>query len=1449
MAKKSLIRWCIILMGVFALLLVVGLVVALNSGVQTSIVRSILLKKDPQAKLESVAFGFSSGEVRGLAMRVAGYPLKVESATVEYSLMNLLFGHIKTIDSATVKGLVFDASQPPVKEPTPAAAATEGGKGSTLLVLVKKADVTGSALLPAQRTVQLSLSAQNLGSSSDGKATGTVIFQDKSPGAKVGEMHADTQVSVSLDDAMSPKNLDLLASLAANLPGETQAAKIQAHVTLKTVTATTGQFSVSLASPEAGAPPMLGVSGTYGTDGSATGEFSANLTRTQVAPFAFGISLPEFNIAGQGQFSGDAGKTMGSLKATLTGSAGHLEILRPELAGVGTLQISANVDVALAPGKTGPKSLAVSGKTLSVTLAPQGGQTTVALALLKPVTVEIGDKGVQLPAGADVARLTLTQVPAAWLTAVLPKEFAATGQGFNGQIVLSARDDGAIVANTEKPLSFAGLTVEQNKSPLLVGGAIELDGTALYDNQILTAQVRKFSFQAHALAAGSMTMTTMSQAGLAVQAQFAGSLSVKPAAGGGLPEIAASGNTVVALDVDNFDQKALGQNLPRLTPAGMLTLNSKFDLAMAAPAGSPDAVLTINTFSTTLTKGMGTVVETYMAANALQKISLPLKKDATIPAMTGDLATIDITGFPLAVAQMFLPPDLKFSGNPLKGKLLLAGAGGTDAGLVVHTVQPLTIEKAQYTQGVDSKLSGVTLAISPEGSWHAGNLTGNVHVLATSAAGALADVALNVSQRKDSMTATVSAAGQLGALADQPLGAEFRNLLPKPPPQYSVSANVTITPKDLTISSAQASVVPAGGTGVALADVKLNQAVILQSDPAAKAGATGMAKYLWPVIKGDVVSARLANLPAGVLALGLPGYQLQGRDISGDVKLVGGADGSYALVTNSPVTATGLSVTHIVDATTTVALVRDLTFTLKPSATFNNAGDIVCGLDDLKLASGPVVLAQGNASVAIRGGDLFPQQARISLQGDIAQLMKQPVLAKFNNLTAGKLEIDGTLAADGTVGLNADVSNWTVQGSTTVLQDMKFQNATGKYVRTTGALQLNLPVKGASTEGPTDCLLALTYGPNGKSHSFTLNLTGNNLVLDDLMAIKEGLFPPAPAAPVVAATAVKTSAAPVVAKPAPSAVPDKAPVWGDLQGSAQIKLNSIRFHAFAITNFTAGAQVSPTQAVIPSVAGIFQGAPLALNATLAFNAAQADTPYQLQTSMSFKNFDVGAYFKSRSATATPPVEGNFSISGNASGRGANMDDLIDKVQFDMALNSAGGVFHLLDLVSNKTLATTLKAVANVAGVANAVIGLLGKKAPATGNAAMATSILSLLSTLDAVQYSKLVFEAQRGADLNLKLSQFDLQSPMLELTGTGQVTYQAGKAMPDQPMTATLALNAKSGIEQVLQSVHLISSTATTPSGYIKGPQFQVGGTMQHPDYGSLYSLIVQAVGNMGLGL
>ena len=1445
MFMKKFVRWMVILGALLVLLLVVGVVVALNSSVQTSVARHFLQQQDPQAKLESVSMGFGGGEVRGLEMSVGGNELKLGSATIQYSLSNLAFSHTKVIDSVTVKDVVFDASQPAkpaAKAASPASTTTTTGS-SPLSFLLRKADLAGTVLLPAQRSVQFTLTAQNVGSASAGTANSTVIFQDKSPDAKVTEMRTDIKASLTLDDALMPQNLDVLANLVANLPGQMQASQLQAHVTAKAVNSSTNNFSLTLGPPQAGAANWVAMQGTCDMAGAMNGDFTANLTRAEIEPFAFGVKLPDFNLRGQGKFAIDGKKNTASLAATVAGSAANFEVLRPELAGLGQVDLSANIDAAVQPGKSGGNSLEISAKTLALTLAPAGGQTALALDLLKPTTIEYNDKGVQLPpgAGADVAQLTLTQAPAAWLSAVLPKNFSATGQGWSGQITLSARDDGAFVANTTQMVTFAGLSVKQDDATLLSGGALEFDATVQYLATGITAQVRRFNFQEHSLATGGVELISSSPQGLVTQARFTGNVSVTPTSG--TQQVAVNGSIVSALDVDNLDHDALGKNLPFVAPAGILVCNSTFDVVATIPSPTvKNPMLDVNAFQATLSKGpLGPASTTLATVTALQKFSIPLNKDAAWPVISGNVATIEANAFPLAFVQPFLPAGMNFSGDALKGKVLLSGATGA-AGLALQTLVPVTMENVSFTQNSLPQLANVTLTLNSAGTWQAGNLAAQVHLQATSAQGTLIDLALNATKGVGTMTANVTASGQLGAIAEQPVGADWRNFLPDPQPEYRVSANVASTTTgpttSYTLSAAEASVVPPGGVDAPLADAKLIQPFMVQSQPVTAANAKPA--YVWPKLSGDVASVKLSNLPAGILALALPGYLLHGSGITGDVVVRGSGDGNYALVTNAPVVASGLTVAQQNAKLPPTEFVRDLTFSMKPAATFSSAGVSAWAVEDLTLASGNTPLARGSLEWTSAAGQSWPQHAKISLQADLAQLLIQPVLQKYDNLESGQLSIDGTMDTAGNLSLNANLTNWDVHNPVLKLPQMTFANATGKVDRTTGAVQLTIPIKGQGNAGPTDCQLVFGLEPSGNSHKFTLSITGNNLVIDDLLAVKSGLFPPAPTP-----TRPPGAPAPAAATPTISSTPDKTPLWGDMQGTAQIQLKTMRFQTFAINQFAASAQVSPTQAILSGVSGNFSGAPIALNATLGFNGTQTTNPYQLQSSLSFKNFDTGAFFRARDAQATPPVEGNFTITGGVNGSGANIDDLIDRVQFNFSLGSSSGTFHLLDLVANKA-GVSAKLLKTGTAVAGALLNLLGNKAGAAGGAVtQATAVTDLISTLDSFQYTKLVFEAQRGTDYNVKLSQFDVQGALIELTGTGQINYERGVSIPDQPLTASLGLNAKGSIASAMSTIHLLG--AQTAGGYSQGPQFKVTGTMQKPNYNFLYDLLMQGMGGMGI--
>jgi len=1464
MAKKRFKRWLIIGAALFLLLVVVGLLAAFNSGVQTAIARHYLAKYDPNAKLDRVSIGLSGGEVSGLNFIINGKVIKADSATAQFSLWNLAFGGTRTIDDLEIKGLVIDLTQP--ANTTTAATTTEptsaGSKSATGL-LIKKANIEAMVLLPQQRSAQLTLTAQDLGTSSSGTATGQVVFQDKSPDAKFSEMHADTQIALTLDAAMFPQIVDLAANLSAAIPGQAQPALLQAHLVAKQSNGANGSFTLDLAQPSATsatAANLLNLSGNYGNDNMVSGNFTADLSRAEVEPFAFGVKLPDFTLRGDGQLTADTAKGQVSVKAKLQGSAGHLGALRADLEQLGSVQMSVDVDCSWTQGADGKETF--DGRSLMATLAPDGGQTALTLNLLQPVSFEYDTttKSVKLTQGLvpELARLTLSQAPTAWVAMALPANYTLTGQNLTGEIDLGARADGAIVAKTTKPLTWTGLSLKLDQNQLLAGTDAELDTTITYegsgDTQTVTIEIRKLLSSAHLVQMPGWTFTTTSAQGKIAIAQYAGNVTIHLGAKPITYET--EGRLAAAVDVDNLDRKTLGVDMPNVAPKGLLTLdglgsfsrtNSAFLLgainnALNGGGPAPASGAASPSFVVTLKKG-ATVLAT---VQTLQQLSLPIDANGKVqtPTADGNVAVMEVNGLPLALLQPFLPKTMKITGEVTKGKVLLVGAGANISGFTWRTEVPVELADFLYAENGETKLSGVSVVVTPQGSWQSGEIKSTTRFDTNAVAGNLMHATVEVDKTPDNLAVGVSATGQLGALAAQPFAVEWRQYLPDPKPQYALNVNLTQTKDALTIDAGTgASVLPSGGVGAPLAEIKTSENVTLNIVPTADPAlaAKGQTQYAWPQLNGNVLTLKITNLPAGVLGVLLPGYLLQGGGVSGDVLVQGEGHGDYSVSANAPLTAAGLSVTKTPAQGAPVPWVTDLTFTTLPAAKFNAKGLSYFSLQGTTITSGHSTLAAGDLELTRDATQSWWEQAKFNLHGDLAQFLKQPIMSKYDNLAAGQLGLTGELAHDGTLKFDAKVQGWTVLSPAASLISLSFSNVTGRIDHDASGnvgMQLNIPIDGLSNQGDSKCTVAFSLDPAGGARKFDLKVIGDSLIVDDLMTVKNAFFPPAaggnnPAG--VTSPSLPGAQAPATASA--SAGPDKTPLWGDLQGQAQVQVKHLIYSTYTLDNLDASAQITPTQASISHITTSFEGAPLQLSGTLAFDATQAAQPYNMQLKISLSNFDVGAYFKKRDPADKPPAEGKFSVDGSASGRGANLDDLIAGVPFDCKLTSGSGTFHLLDLVQKKNAAagTVLQLGSGLAGLAAGILG--GGKNKVSDSVNM---VNGLMQALDTIEYNKLVFEAQRGADRNIKLTQFVVQNPTTQLTGTGQITYQAGVAIPDQALTATLQLNATGTTAQTLGDVGLLTS-AKPQNGYYPGPSFEVGGSLQHLDYSGLYSLLGKA--------
>jgi hypothetical protein len=205
------------------------------------------------------------------------------------------------------------------------------------------------------------------------------------------------------------------------------------------------------------------------------------------------------------------------------------------------------------------------------------------------------------------------------------------------------------------------------------------------------------------------------------------------------------------------------------------------------------------------------------------------------------------------------------------------------------------------------------------------------------------------------------------------------------------------------------------------------------------------------------------------------------------------------------------------------------------------------------------------------------------------------------------------------------------------------------------------------------------------------------------------------------------------------------------------------------------------------------------------------------------------------------MEGTLDFAGVASGQGADANDLAQRVQFDFTLNSTNGTFNVLDTAA-KNHSEELTLASDFAGMVGIAAGMAGKNGPTE-----VKQFNELVTLLGTIPYNKLTCETKRGPDLNINITQFEARSAELDVTGSGQVAYRPHVPIPNQSLRLTMQIAAGGQTAALFSSLGLMDAAAANSEGYAPGPAFYVNGTLQHPDFNSLYNVLVKAAMN-GMG-
>ena len=213
----------------------------------------------------------------------------------------------------------------------------------------------------------------------------------------------------------------------------------------------------------------------------------------------------------------------------------------------------------------------------------------------------------------------------------------------------------------------------------------------------------------------------------------------------------------------------------------------------------------------------------------------------------------------------------------------------------------------------------------------------------------------------------------------------------------------------------------------------------------------------------------------------------------------------------------------------------------------------------------------------------------------------------------------------------------------------------------------------------------------------------------------------------------------------------------------------------------------------------------------------------------------------RTRSRPPAVEGVFALSANLSAKADSPDELPHLLQGDARLSSHDGVLRILHA---QVLDSIKQDSSKIASALDTVTSLFGKKGEKLG-----TSLVETAKALSEIHYDQMNLSAERGDNLDIRVTQIAVLAPEERLAGTGLITHVDGLALGDQPLSLDLTLGVRGRITHFMDVVGLLGDTQDD-LGYTGLYQtIHLGGTLRNIDQSQWKEMLTQAPLRKGGGL
>ena len=579
---------------------------------------------------------------------------------------------------------------------------------------------------------------------------------------------------------------------------------------------------------------------------------------------------------------------------------------------------------------------------------------------------------------------------------------------------------------------------------------------------------------------------------------------------------------------------------------------------------------------------------------------------------------------------------------------------------------------------------------------------------------------------------------------------------------------------------------------------------------------TGELKVANPA--GDLLGIDLANVPAAWAQPFLHALVLTGGALRGHLGISARA-GGLGLRSTEPLAVTGLSATRAGQP-----LVAGVDVSLVLSADYAPQGWVL-GIKPCTASRAGEQLLTFEASIGRLAGENQPVKATGRIEADLA------VLARAGSgprraLTRGQFVSDFTAVLGAQRGYQArfTISDLAVAvPALTPNPPASWPVVTGEIradVDAAGRCALVAPVTFVAGDRRSDLTLAGSVVPAGAGWTIDGRLTSGLLFADDLKLVA-GAFALGEGGTGDGSPGSESAASAVIG----------APFWAGMEGRVVLGLKRVHLPESDWSDVRGTLRLEPAALGFKDLgASLATGGNVTLDGSLLFSPGAS--PYTLKAGVGVADFDFGAFSRATHPGRAPSVDGKFRISGQVTGAGGDLAEIAGGLQGDFQLSSKTGIFRALEA----NVADSIKqSPALISKAIDSVGSLFGMKADKTEEAKRLLDkqgklVVALTDRLREVPYDQISVVAHRGANLDLRCTEFALIAPELRLSGTGLVAHLKDVPVADQPLTFDGELSARGGLAASLAAVGLLGDQKDD-LGYTKMSQpFHLGGTLSDPD-------------------